>query len=363
MGEQGTGVFREARGRSRQQVWAVTMSREDQTRATTPPRAEAVLGVIQRATTPPRGGGAPPPVAPRPTPQHAGFGGDMPIVIGTVVHSDWQSPSSRTRLSRAGDEVSDAGVEFNSLQFMRQPRPSDVVLAEPFPDVRICGKYVPRRRVVYGTGCIFLLALCAVFVGSAVTRGTEDSEDSSSPLPDSWSYEDTPSAVVIPTSSTHVELQLQADISAMPEGSPERRDFETAVIDSAAGLMGIPKQRIAILEIREGNGGRRRQLQSGSFVIIVLGIVPAAENERTASAAVAALAAAVTMRSDELSGVLRGARITATGNMLGEVGSLQLSQAPPCSRSERPDVRKLATPSWYCRLHTLARTAFCRTHK
>lgn len=315
------------------------MSSEFQARASTPPRAEAVLGVVQRATTPPRGGAAAaPPVAPRPTPQHAGFGGDMPIVIGTVVHSDWQS-TSRTRLSRAGDEVSDGGVEFNSLQFVRQPRASDVVLAEPLSDIRICGKYVPRSRVLSG-GCIFLLVLCAVIVGSAVTGDTE-SEDSASPLPGSRSYEDTPSVAAIPTSSTHVELQLQADIRAMPEGSAERRDFETAVVESAAGIMGIPTQRIAILELREGSGGRRRQLQSGSFVILVLGIVPAAEGERTASAAVAALAAAVTMRSDELSGVLGGARITASGNMLGEVGAVQLSQAPPCSRSERPDVSSL----------------------
>ena len=58
-------------------------------------------------------------------------------------------------------------------------------------------------------------------------------------------------------------------------------------------------------------------------------------------AAVALLAAAVTMRNDQLSGVLSGAQITASGNMLGEVGSVRLSQVRPCSRGEIPDVSRL----------------------
>lgn len=312
------------------------MGWDDQGRATTPPRAGGAVGAVHRATTPPRGGG-PPPVAPRPTPQNAGFGGDMPIVIGTVV----SQPPSRTRLSRAGDELSDA-VDFTSVQNMRYPRPSDVVLAEPMSEIRLCGKYVPRGRAFCGIGCMLLLALCAVFVGAAI-GGDAELEKLDVPVTESWSYDDRPAAAEIPTSSLHVELELQADISEMPAGSDQRRDFENALITSTATVMEIPKNRVAVLSLRQGSGGRRRQLQSGAFVIAVLGIVPAATaDDRSASAAVAALAAAIEMRNDELTGVLSGARVTASGNLLGEVGEVDLAQARPCSRNEQSDVRQLS---------------------
>ncbi len=323
-------------------------------RATTPPRGGGQTAAVHRATTPPRGGGSPPPVAPRPTAANAGFGGDMPIVIGTVV-GHTQSPTSRTRLSRAGDDLSDA-VDFSSLQTLRQPRPSDVVLAEPLTEIRLCGKYVPRGRAFCGIGCMLLLALCAVFVGAAI-GGDADSEEPEVPVPDTWSYEDMPEAAEIPTFSVHVELELRAEISEMPEGSDQRREFETAIVVSTAALMQIPKQRVAVLSLRQGSGGRRRQLQSGAFVIAVLGIVPAAADEISASVAASALVAAVEMRNDELTGVLSSARVTASGNLLGEVGEVDLSQARPCSRNEQPDVRQLSTvlaPSCLGRLHTRA---------
>ena len=342
---------RRARGRHKHScvhraaaVWGFAMGWDDgQGRASTPPRAASPFSAARRATTPPRGGGGAadgglvaPPVAPRPTAQNAGFGGDMPIVIGTVVPH-----SSTTRLSRAGDELSDA-VEFNALQSLRQPRPSDVVIAEPFSEVRICGKYVPRSRAFCCTGCVVVLALCGVFASPVIFGDAESDQGQASPgSSETWSYDDMPLAAEIPASSPHVELELRADLSEMPEGSAARREFEASVITSAAEVMQISKRRIAVLDLRQGSGGRRRQLQSGDSVLVTLGIVPAVEGETSASAAVALLAAAVTMRNDQLSGVLSGAQITASGNMLGEVGEVRLSQVRPCSRGEIPDVSRL----------------------
>lgn len=268
----------------------------------------------------------------------AGFGGNMPVVMGTVVTAG--SPTGRSRLSRGGDELSDMAEFGGGLGAMRQPRPSDLVLpAEAVREVRVCGRYVSRSSACgLGIGCVALLG--AVLLVAALASSADEEPAPAPPATDGWSYENIPSASEIPTSSPHVELELSGDLSAMPEGSASRREFEGALIKDAAAVMGISRNRIAVLDIRAAGTRRRlrRQLQTGGLLLVMLGIVPAAAGERSAGAAVADLAAAITIGTGTLPGVLSGARITASGNMLGEVGQVQLSQALPCARDERPDV-------------------------
>ena len=289
------------------------------------------------------GGRATPPRSATPprmvTAAQAGFGGDMPIVMGTVVTAG--SPTGgRARLSRAGDDLSDMAEFGGGLGAMRQPRPSDLALpAEAVRDVRVCGSYVSRGRVC-GLGIGFVALLGAVIVVAALGGGDDDLA-AAPPTTDGWSYDTIPTASEIPTSSPHVELELSGDLSAMPEGSAERREFEGALINDAATVMGISRTRIAVLDIRAAGARRRlrRQLQApaAGLLLVTLGIVPSAAGERSAGTAVADLAAAITIGTGTLPGLLSGARITASGNMLGEVGQVQLSQVLPCNRYEAPD--------------------------